>query len=97
MTLNRFGPMPTPSITAPVISVTARRTKRTDANGWIGTLNGMIGFTSLDKREERTLLKYLQMNASDTTNTPHSDKENTMKIRTRYTSLVDVFWRSLAV
>ncbi|AOV98155.1 trimethylamine N-oxide reductase cytochrome c-type subunit [Edwardsiella hoshinae] len=37
-----------------------------DANGWIGTLNGMIGFTSLDKREERTLLKYLQMNASDT-------------------------------
>ncbi len=35
-----------------------------DANGWIGTLNGMIGFTSLDKREERTLLKYLQMNAS---------------------------------
>ncbi len=34
----------------------------------------MIGFTSLDKREERTLLKYLQMNASDTTNTPHSDK-----------------------
>ncbi|EGP1434683.1 trimethylamine N-oxide reductase cytochrome c-type subunit, partial [Salmonella enterica] len=45
-----------------------------DANGWIGTLNGMIGFTSLDKREERTLLKYLQMNASDTTNTPHSDK-----------------------
>ncbi|HID9469970.1 TPA: pentaheme c-type cytochrome TorC [Serratia liquefaciens] len=37
-----------------------------DANGWIGTLNGMVGFTSLDKREERTLLKYLQMNASDT-------------------------------
>ncbi|TFZ51521.1 pentaheme c-type cytochrome TorC [Serratia proteamaculans] len=37
-----------------------------DANGWIGTLNGMLGFTSLDKREERTLLKYLQMNASDT-------------------------------
>lgn len=37
-----------------------------DANGWIGTLNGMIGFTSLDKREERTLLKYLQLNASDT-------------------------------
>jgi len=36
-----------------------------DANGWIGTLNGMVGFTSLDKREERTLLKYLQMNASD--------------------------------
>lgn len=48
-----------------------------DANGWIGTLNGMIGFTSLDKREERTLLKYLQMNASDTTNTPHSDKGRT--------------------
>lgn len=37
-----------------------------DANSWIGTLNGMVGFTSLDKREERTLLKYLQMNASDT-------------------------------
>lgn len=45
-----------------------------DANGWIGTLNGMIGFTSLDKREERTLLKYLQMNASDTTDKPHGDK-----------------------
>ncbi|MDI5828671.1 cytochrome C, partial [Salmonella enterica subsp. enterica serovar Kentucky] len=28
----------------------------------------------------RTLLKYLQMNASDTTNTPHSDKgENNEK------------------
>lgn len=44
-----------------------------DANGWIGTLNGMIGFTSLDKREERTLLKYLQMNASDTGGAAHGD------------------------
>ncbi|WP_050437690.1 pentaheme c-type cytochrome TorC, partial [Escherichia coli] len=46
-----------------------------DANGWIGTLNGMIGFTSLDKREERTLLKYLQMNASDTAGKAHGDKK----------------------
>ncbi|WP_272658551.1 pentaheme c-type cytochrome TorC [Providencia sp. PROV148] len=44
-----------------------------DANGLIGTLNGMIGFTSLDKREERTLLKYLQMNASDTAGSSHGD------------------------
>lgn len=44
-----------------------------DANSWIGTLNGMIGFTSLDKREERTLLKYLQMNASDTGGAAHGD------------------------
>ena len=42
---------------------------------WIGTLNGMIGFTSLDKREERTLLKYLQMNASDTAGKAHGDKK----------------------
>ena len=37
--------------------------------------NGMIGFTSLDKREERTLLKYLQMNASDTAGKAHGDKK----------------------
>ncbi|VTQ22902.1 cytochrome c-type protein torC [Escherichia coli] len=44
--------------TAPVTSATAhRKSPHFDANGWIGTLNGMIGFTSLDKREERTLLK----------------------------------------
>lgn len=30
-----------------------------DVNGWIGTFNGMIGFISFDKREERILLKYL--------------------------------------
>ncbi len=35
----------------------------------------MIGFTSLDKREERTLLKYLQMNASDTAGKAHGDKK----------------------
>ena len=46
-----------------------------NADGWIGTLNGMIGFTSLDKREERTLLKYLQMNASDTAGKAHGDKK----------------------
>ncbi len=46
-----------------------------DANGWIGTLNGMIGFTSLDKREERTLLKYLQMNAYDTAGKAPGDKK----------------------
>ncbi|MCZ8708255.1 pentaheme c-type cytochrome TorC [Escherichia albertii] len=46
-----------------------------DANGWIGQINGMIGFTSLDKREERTMLKYLQMHASDTAGKFHSDKE----------------------
>ena len=46
-----------------------------DANGWIGTLNGMICFTSLDKREVRTLLKYLQMNASDTAGKAHGDKK----------------------
>ena len=57
--------------TAPVTSATAHL----DANGWIGTLNGMIGFTSLDKREERTLLKYLQMNASDTAGKAHGDKK----------------------
>ena len=35
----------------------------------------MIGFTSLDKREERTLLKYLQMNASDIAGKAHGDKK----------------------
>lgn len=61
--------------TAPVTSATAHRKSHFDANGWIGTLNGMIGFTSLDKREERTLLKYLQMNASDTAGKAHGDKK----------------------
>ena len=46
-----------------------------DANGGSGTRNGRSGFTSLDKREERTLLKYLQMNASDTAGKAHGDKK----------------------
>ena len=38
-----------------------------DANGWIGTLNGSDWlYRASINREERTLLKYLQMNASDT-------------------------------
>ena len=53
----------------------ASATTHYDANGWIGQINGMIGFTSLDKREERTMLKYLQMHASDTAGKSHSDKE----------------------
>ncbi|AKJ43136.1 pentaheme c-type cytochrome TorC [Pragia fontium] len=39
--------------------------KHYDANAWIGTLKGMLGFTSLNTQEERILLKYLQVNASD--------------------------------
>lgn len=36
------------------------------ANQWIGTLKSMERFISLDKREYRLLLKYLQLHASDT-------------------------------
>ncbi|MCL6269923.1 pentaheme c-type cytochrome TorC [Sansalvadorimonas sp. 2012CJ34-2] len=35
---------------------------------WIAQLKGMMGFVDLDKREERTLLKYLQTHASDSAN-----------------------------
>ncbi|HCU4182298.1 TPA: pentaheme c-type cytochrome TorC [Escherichia coli] len=67
-----------------------------DANGWIGTLNGMIGFTSLDKREERTLLKYLQMNASDTAGKAHGDKKEEKTITISFRHHVGVFWHNSA-
>ncbi len=41
------------------------------ANQWIGVMKSMERFISLDKREYRFLQKYLQLNASDTSDVGH--------------------------
>ena len=44
------------------------------ANQWIGNMKAMARFISLDKREYRFLLKYLQLHSSDTKG--HGDEEH---------------------
>jgi len=47
-------------------------TTRYNANGWIAGLKAMSAYYRLNQQEERTLLKYLQTHASDTSeSSPH--------------------------
>ncbi|MDP8163313.1 pentaheme c-type cytochrome TorC [Pasteurella skyensis] len=36
-----------------------------DANTWIGLFNGMVGFTNIDEKTGKQVLRYLQMHSSD--------------------------------
>lgn len=45
-------------------------TTRFNANGWIAGLKAMSAYYRLTSQEERTLLKYLQTHANDTTDNP---------------------------
>lgn len=42
-----------------------RDTKMHDSNQWIAVFNGMVGNTDLENAEQKQVLRYLQMHASD--------------------------------
>ncbi|WP_310606772.1 pentaheme c-type cytochrome TorC [Buttiauxella brennerae] len=54
---------------------TAPATTRFNANGWIAGLKAMSAYYRLSPQEERTLLKYLQTHASDTSDTNKTERK----------------------
>ena len=36
-----------------------------DANEWVAVFNGMVGFTDMDKPQQKQVLRYLQLHAAD--------------------------------
>ncbi len=42
-----------------------RDPKMHDANEWVAVFNGMVGFTDMDKPQQKQVLRYLQLHASD--------------------------------
>ncbi|RDF10856.1 pentahemic C cytochrome [Haemophilus paraphrohaemolyticus] len=42
-----------------------RDPKMHDANEWVAVFNGMVGFTDMDKPQQKQVLRYLQLHAAD--------------------------------
>ena len=42
-----------------------RDPKMHDANEWVAVFNGMVGFTDMDKQQQKQVLRYLQLHAAD--------------------------------
>ena len=42
-----------------------RDPKMHDANEWVAAFNGMVGFTDMDKPQQKQVLRYLQLHAAD--------------------------------
>lgn len=42
-----------------------RDPKMHDANEWVAVFNGMVGFTDMDKPQQKQVLRYLQLHATD--------------------------------